>query len=126
MYKAIFAVVVAVLVLSVWEHQKKPLVTPEQVKIRDAIVLAAASAPMGISGVFEMPVLAGGKSAKFVYLNSEMDYRDQRNLTISIPMALALEFKDEHGVFPDEYFKFKQIAVRGEAKRNRISFFQME
>ncbi len=123
MYRLISLVVLIVASLTIWEYVKHRAEKPEDINIRDVIELAAASAPAGIHGKLEMDVLAVGRLAKNIYLNSETDYRDQRNISIVIPIQLAHSFKSEYGVFPDEYLKFKKIAVTGEAKRVKISFY---
>src|SRR5205085_1522443 len=56
----------------------------------EAVQLAAAVAPdHGIQGTFLLTVRASGvdKQRKQVFLNSELDYRDQRNLTLVIEQS---------------------------------------
>jgi len=93
-------------------------VTPER-----AVSLAAAAAPEGIDGVFELTVKATGRVNDTVYLNSEADYRDQRNLTIKIPPYVVAIYTNQFGVAPDVALKGKTIRVRGEAHRVTIWFY---
>jgi hypothetical protein len=90
---------------------------PEQ-----AVMNAAAVAPDGVKGVFELPVRATGRQGGWFYLNSQQDYRDPRNLTIAIPGAMADALAQRFGAELDQYLTGKTIAVRGEAKRVKIHF----
>lgn len=91
--------------------------TPEQ-----AVMNAAAVAPQGVTGVFEMPVRATGRQDGRIYLNSERDYRDQRNLSVEIVPAVAAQLTLRFGQSPDTYLHRRVIAVRGTARRVRIDF----
>lgn len=71
-----------------------------------------------------MLVRATGRERGRVYLNSERDYRDQRNLTISIDPATSKALERRLGSRPDDFFKGKLIEVRGAAERVRIGFFE--
>ena len=86
-----------------------------------AVQLAAAAPRTGITGVFAMTVRATGKTNR-VHLNSELDYRDQRNLSISVEPEAAEELTSRFGSPPDVALKGKQILVTGTAKRTRIVF----
>ena len=90
---------------------------------REAIVLAADAAPRPVPGTFAMLVRATGRERGRVYLNSEFDYRDQRNLTINIEPGAAKALERRLGQAPDRYFKGKWIEVRGASARVRIGFF---
>jgi hypothetical protein len=89
---------------------------------REAIVLAADAAPNGISGTFILVVRATGREGGRVYLNSELDYRDQRCLTINVNPAAAQMLEERFGSAPDVYFRGKSIRVRGTARRVQIHF----
>jgi Tfp pilus assembly protein PilF len=88
-----------------------------------AILLAADSAPDGAMGVFGFEVAATGRKRGEVFLNSEPDYRDQRNLTVTFTADGAAAFRKQHGEDPDVAFKGKRICVVGEARRVKIYFF---
>ena len=102
---------------------KKDFISPIE-----AIQLAAEAAELTESstaiakGVFALTIQATGSSDKMIYLNSELDYRDQRNLTIAIPSGIANYLTDLYGSKPQDFFKGKSILVNGEAKRVRINF----
>lgn len=89
---------------------------------RDAIVAAAEAAPGGVEGVFEVAVNATDRDHGRVFLNSERDYRDQRNLTIVISPSAANALGQLYGAPPEYYFKGRTVHVRGSAMRVRIDF----
>lgn len=91
------------------------LVTPQQ-----AIFMAASAAPAGVEGVFVMRVQATGLQRDRTYLNSELDYRDQRNLTIAIAPIAARQLAERLGEHPSVALKGKDILVRGKAVRTTI------
>lgn len=86
-------------------------------------VINAAETPMGVSGVFAMVVRATGRQDGQLYLNSERDYRDPRNLTIVVTPAVerALEARLDGPV--ERVLAGREIAVRGTARKTRIDFF---
>jgi hypothetical protein len=83
----------------------------------DAIKGTAADPQLGKSGSFAMLVRGTGKSHGHVFLNSEADYRDPRNLSVDIDISAAKLLARELGSAPDEYYKDKWIVVRGTARR---------
>lgn len=93
---------------------------------REAVMLAADAAPKGVPGVYELTVTATGESRGVVFLNSEEDYRDQRNITVVISPTMRAFYTEKFGEDPIEYFKGKRISVRGIARRVRIDFVDNE
>lgn len=89
---------------------------------REAVLGAADAAPRPLPGYFVMFVRRTGREEDRVYLNSEADYRDQRNLTISIDPAAVRELAGRYGMAPDEYLRGRLIVVAGAARRTRIDF----
>lgn len=85
-------------------------------------VISAASSPEGTSGIFEMPVRAAGRAEGKLFLNSELDYRDPRNLSVAIVPAVEAALSQRLGANPETYLIGKTIAVRGTAKKTRIVF----
>jgi len=88
-----------------------------------AILLAADAAQEGVAGIFDFEVAATGRDDGEIFLNSEPDYRDPRNLTVRFTAEGVAAFRKQHGVDPDVAFKGKRIAVVGVASRVRIQFF---
>jgi hypothetical protein len=91
----------------------------------EAVQLAAAAAPdQGIQGTFLVTIKASGddKKRKKIFLNSELDYRDQRNLTVEIDQSAISELEAKYGRDLKTYFIGKQILVTGTARRVTIYF----
>lgn len=87
-----------------------------------AIQLAADAAPRGVTGTFVLQVRGTGSDDGRVYLNSETDYRDQRNLTIAITPAAAGALTARLGAPPAAALAGQRIVVDGVATRVRIDF----
>jgi hypothetical protein len=92
-------------------------ITPTQ-----AILSAADSAPAGVRGTFEMEVRRVGRQDGNIYLDSELDYRDQRNLVIAVHPIAANRLHDSFGQDIDAVALGKRIKVYGEARRTKIVF----
>ena len=103
----------------VFTPQELQRYTPQQ-----AVMAAASAAPQTVPGMFTMQVKATGKERGRVFLNSELDYRDQRNLTVTIEPRAAKALAARFGSPPDIFFKGKAIEVRGAARRVTIGFFE--
>ena len=119
-WKHLVAVLVFVLLTGCAGSDAKPgsarWIDPSQ-----AVQLAAASPRAGVTGVFAMTVKATGTTDR-VYLNSELDYRDQRNLTIAIEPEAADALALTLGAPPQIALNGKQILVAGTARRVKIGF----
>jgi len=90
---------------------------------REAIFAAADAAPGAVPGTFVMHVTATGRVGPRIYLNSEADYRDQRNLSIAISPWAAQQLAHRFGGAPEARLRGRTIAVRGAARRTRIGIF---
>lgn len=90
---------------------------------QDAVQMAAGSAPRGVMGVFKLHVRATGEQDGRLYLNSEEDYRDQRNVAIEIPPAAAKQLSEQLGADPLVALKDKDLLVAGVAQRVTIYFY---
>lgn len=88
----------------------------------EAIQSAAAAAPRSVGGQFAIRVQGVGRQDGNVYLNSETDYRDQRNLTIAILPSAIGPLAQRYGSEADVFLVGKRIVVTGEARRTRILF----
>ena len=78
-----FFVVQSAIVLAQKPHPTSLRLSPAQA------VINAAEIPAGVGGVFELVVRSTGRQGQFLYLHSEADYRDPRNLTIAIALKKA-------------------------------------
>jgi hypothetical protein len=93
----------------------------------EIIKAAADSAPKSVGGKFTFKIKATGIQAgdNRVFLNTELDYRDQRNITIALSSNAVKELENLTGSAPINFFKGKTIEVQGEAQRVRINFTSM-
>lgn len=94
----------------------------DTIKPQKAVMRAAAAGPQGVSGVFEMTVRATGHAGGRVFLNSETDYRDPRNLSIAMNERTAAALRDKLGATSDDYFVGRKIFVRGTALKVKVWF----
>jgi len=88
------------------------------------ISMAAEAAPQPVSTTVALQVRAVGNQHEFVYLNSEADYRDQRNVSIVI---LPEARKKVEALFGGDLSKAatgKRILVKGRAQRVTVWFFE--
>lgn len=89
---------------------------------REAIVAAADAAPAAVSGTFALRVQRAERLEGRLYLNSERDYRDQRNLTIRVEGGAMRDLAVRYGAAPERLLLGRDILVRGAAQRTRIDF----
>ncbi len=87
---------------------------------REAVMTAADSAPRGHLGRFAFTVRALGWDRGRLYLNSEEDYRDPRNLSVSIPPEVAKAMITRLGGNEQESLVGKTVIVTGRATRTRV------
>jgi hypothetical protein len=114
-----FALVLAALPITATSATTPPILPA------DAIQLAAAAAPdRGVDGTFLLTVKATGEDKKQhrIFLNSELDYRDQRNLTVVIEPSALPDLEARYGKNPKGFLMGKQLLVTGTAKRVTIYF----
>jgi hypothetical protein len=100
-----------------------PRITPDArwIDPSQAVQLASAAAPRGVSGVFALTVQSAARPGP-LYLNSERDYRDPRDLTVVVlPEAAAALAQRLHSE-PEQELRGKHILVAGQARRVRIDF----
>ncbi|MGB8636328.1 MAG: hypothetical protein WCD36_13775 [Rhodanobacteraceae bacterium] len=91
----------------------------------DAIRAANNDPAYGVRGTFVLAVKAIGHKNGKTFLDSEADYRDQRNLSIAIPDAVASDLADRLGTSIAS-LKGQTILVKGVARRIRIEFFDSQ
>ena len=96
-----------------------PLMSPSEA------VVAAAEAALrrgGVRAVFAVPVRRTEQVGARYFLNSEADYRDQRNLSVVIhPVALSA-VRARFGDNLSQAFLGRSIRLYGRAERVRIDF----
>jgi hypothetical protein len=91
--------------------------------VMNIIKLSSERAPNSVDGEFVLYIQAIGSQGKRVYLNTELDYRDRRNLTVALSSQALNEFRIKHDKNPKEYLLNKKIRVKGKAKQVKIWFF---
>lgn len=89
----------------------------------DLIEAAADVAPKGIKGRYVFNIKATGTQRQLIFLNTELDYRDQRCVTIALTPQVAYELAQQYGQPPEDFFLNKAIKVKGSAKRVRIDIY---
>jgi len=88
-----------------------------------AIEKAAAAAPRSVAGTFDVEVLATGEQGGDVFLNSQKNYHDPRNVSVVISPFVGAALTKKFGQPLQSYFLGKHIRVTGEAKRVTIWFY---
>lgn len=95
---------------------------PTQPTTMDIIAAAAAAAPEGVVGEYQLSIQAAGTDGRAIYLNTELDYRDQRNITIAMSPAVAAALAGTDAASAQQYFVGKKLLVKGKAHRMKIDF----
>ncbi|WBO21086.1 hypothetical protein [Sphingomonas abietis] len=86
-------------------------------------VIAAAERPQdGQPGIFRLTVQASGRQNDMLFLNSEPDYRDQRNVSVALTRPAAAVLAARYHADPGDYLLGKHLHVSGVAQRVRIFF----
>jgi ribosomal protein S13 len=93
--------------------------TPEETVLRAA---NAGAEGKGIRAVFSMPVQRANKVGPRYFLNSEKDYRDQRNLSVAIDKGAYRALRERYGKKLDLAFRGQRVRIYGVAHRVRIGF----
>jgi hypothetical protein len=88
-----------------------------------AVLAAADAAPRGVPGNFAMVVKRVEMVGPRLFLNSEADYRDQRNLSVAIQPYALPGLRDRLGKDLRAALVGRDIRVRGVARRIRIGIF---
>lgn len=85
---------------------------------------AAQAAPDGYAGTFGMQVRnVGSDSSGDLFLNSELNYREQLNVSVRMSRDVARELASQHGDNWARDIVGKAIEVDGEATREVIWFY---
>jgi hypothetical protein len=90
--------------------------------VMQLIEQTAVNAPKGVKGTFQFLIKASGVERKVVYLNTELDYRDRRCITVALHPKIIAAFTQKYGSSPKAYFINKNIEVTGEVKQMKIWF----
>ena len=91
---------------------------------RDAIELSEAAAPEGVSGIYSLLIKQHGYQRDTLYLNTQSDYRDRRNVSLAVPKQVQEQFIELHKKTIEQAVLNKSILVYGKAHREKIWFFK--
>lgn len=89
---------------------------------QQAVMAAADAAPRGVPGHFALVVKRAEMVGPRLFLNSEEDYRDQRNLSVAIQPHALPALRDRLGKDLRAALVGRDVRVRGVARRTRIDF----
>lgn len=117
-----YLLLILVLILSGCSSTSTVFSNSETASIMNLIALTEEQAPNGVEGTFQLPIKASGSRRGIVYLNTEKDYRDRRNITVVIPPNLIKSISNKYGESPETFFINKTIEITGEAKQVKIFF----
>ena len=86
----------------------------------NAIQLTSESESNSQIGEFQMQIKSIDNIQRMTFLNSELDSKDQRNLTIAIRPRAVQQLTKKYGDKLQEQLLNSEIKVSGEAKRQKI------
>ncbi|MCX7554235.1 hypothetical protein OS175_10120 [Marinicella sp. S1101] len=117
----------AAFILAACQTTQNKKTTTAQYSTWDIIEKTEAMAPKALSGRFLMTIKNSGKLASrkgtIIFLNTEKDYRDRRNISIKLSPEFQAEFNAQ---YPNtdirNYYQGKNLLVQGEARRVKIWF----
>jgi len=123
--KVIQLFLITILVSGCTSTEHTAQTTPQTYKgltARDAIELSESAAPRNAPGVFSVFIKASGNVNKLIYLNTELDYRDRRNVSIVLLPEFQKAFLKKYGISAEEMLMNKNIKVNSFATRTKIVF----
>lgn len=88
-----------------------------------AIERAAAAAPYGVRGRYVLVVRRVGRAQGLVYLDSQRDYRDPRNVAVVIYRRAQAQLRARLGGDLARTLMGHRIAVIGRVRRVRVRFY---
>ena len=97
------------------ESSGDPFISP-----LNAIQLTSESESNSQIGEFQMQIKSIDNIQRMTFLNSELDSKDQRNLTIAIRPRAVQQLTKKYGDKLQEQLLNSEIKVSGEAKRQKI------
>jgi hypothetical protein len=115
-----YLIILSVIVLSACSSTSQITSSSGNTDVMSIIQQAAENTPKGVKGSFQLSIKATGVNRNIVYLNTELDYRDRRNITIVLHPKLVKAFISKFGTSPEIYFLNKNIEVKGKATQVKI------
>ena len=102
---------------------QKSFASKQGLTARDAIELSERDAPNRVPGIFSLSIKASGETSRYVYLNTESDYRDRRNVSVVLLPEFQKAFVQKYGKKAEVMLMDKNILVNSYAKRIKIYFY---
>lgn len=91
---------------------------------QDAIELSEEAAPKIAPGTFSFSIKAVGSQKHYFYLNTELDYRDRRNVSVVLLPDFQEAFLKKYGASAEATLLNTRVTVRSFAKRMKIFFYE--
>jgi hypothetical protein len=107
------------LTLAVAACSSAPIQSAGVLEAADAVKAVEEAPSEGVRGQFVLTVKAIGSTDARTFFNSELDYRDQTNLTVAMSKQMAQQVEKRLNV-PLMDIKNRRIIVSGVAKRVRV------
>ena len=117
-----YFLLLAILVLSACTTTPEIASKSASTDVMRLIEQAAENAQKGVKGTFQFSIKASGIERKVVYLNTELDYRDRRSITVALHPKTIAALTKKYGSSPESFFINKNIEVIGEAKQIKVWF----
>jgi hypothetical protein len=102
----------------------KDSVLRSELTAQDAIELSEDAAPKMAPGTFSFLIRAVGAQRQYVYLNTELDYRDRRNVSVVLLPEFQEAFLTKYGASAEVTLLNKRVTVSSFAKRMPIFFYE--
>jgi len=122
MTRSTVALIATIALIAGCATSPKDVASPDWIEPGQAVLAAAAAPREGVTGTFVLTVKAVGRDRDHLFLNSEEDYRDPRNISIDILPDADAELTHSLGASADVALNGKRILVSGTARRTRIDF----
>ncbi len=115
-----YLIMLSILFLSACGTTPEVALKSQSTDVIQLIEKAERRYPEGVRGTFQLPIKASGTQRGMVYLNTDLDYRDPKNITVALFPATIDAFAETYGASPDSYFIDKTIEVTGKVERIKI------
>lgn len=99
-----------------------PCGTAQGICPMQAIERAAAAAPHGVPGRYTLVVRSVGRANGLIFLDSQRDYRDQRNVAVELYPQAQSQLRARLGGPLEKALEGRRIVVIGAARRVKILF----
>ncbi|MDQ7049628.1 MAG: hypothetical protein Q9M92_08825 [Enterobacterales bacterium] len=122
----IYRLLATILIITSYQASASQKSSPNIASVMNLIAKTEAAAPKGVKGTFRFLVKETGISGGIIYLNTEHDYRDRRNISIELSPNIIEELTKKYAGKPEVLFVDKMIEVTGVAKRVTIYFMSRQ